>query len=266
MRLLPECLRRASIGVAALAVFIAPFTSPVAAPASEPVVTRYGAVLRSFNPALTAAQSQDMATHVLLMSSYYSLDPRLLVAIVGVESNWRTGAVSSTGAQGLGQLMPSTANELGVLSADVYENLDGTARYLRRMVQHSYAEAGDGRYRLALASYNAGPQAVARFGGVPPFAETQAYVVKVMTLWHNLKALLPTTTDTVALIARAPQHLAEHRSKRARHNVRGTILPAGSVAEFTELDADSMEAYRAETPPKKTLGRWLARAFGSGGR
>jgi hypothetical protein len=245
---------------------ISPFVVPPAARASDPLVTRYGSVLRTFNPALSAAQSQDMATHVLLMSSYYSLDPRLLVAIVGVESSWRTGAVSSSGAQGLGQLMPATASGLGVVSADAYENLDGTARYLRRMVQQSNAADADARYRLALASYNAGPQAVARFRGVPPFAETQAYVAKVMMLWHNLKATLPSATDAVALIARAPAHLAARLPKRARHSATVAPLPAGSVAEFSELDADSMEAYRADAPaaPKKTLGRWLARAFGGG--
>ena len=262
MRLLSRFIRRASIVVAVLAVLI----TPIAARASEPLVTRYGDVLRSFNPALSAAQSQDMATHVLLMSSYYSLDPRLLVAIVGVESSWNAGAVSHSGAQGLGQLMPSTASGLGVVSADAYENLDGTARYLRRMVQQSNAAGADARYRLALASYNAGPQAVARFRGIPPFAETQAYVTKVMTLWHDLKTLLPVGTDAVALIARAPAQLAMRVPKRARRSKSSTALPAGSVAEFTELDADSMEAYLADAPPppKKTLGRWFARAFGKG--
>src|ERR1700689_5344168 len=76
-------------------------------------IVRYAGVLRSFNPQLSLAQSKDIATHVLLLSSYYSLDPRLLVAIVGVESSWRSRAVSSAGAQGLGQLMPATAGVLG---------------------------------------------------------------------------------------------------------------------------------------------------------
>jgi hypothetical protein len=162
--------------------------------------------------------------------------------------------------------MPSTASGLDVVSRDAYENLDGTARYLRRMVQQSSAVDAEGRYRLALASYNAGPQAVARFGGVPPFAETQAYVAKVMTLWHNLKTLLPAAGDAAALIARAPAQLAVRRPQRARHAAASAVLPAGSVAEFTELDADSMEAYLADVPPppKKTLGRWFARAFGGG--
>lgn len=265
MRLLPGFIRRASIVVAALAVVAVPFMLPVAVPAAEPVVARYGDVLRSFNPGLTTAQSRDMATHLLLMSSYYSLDPRLLVAIVGVESSWRVGAISVSGAQGLGQLMPSTASGLDVISGDAYENLDGTARYLRRMVQHASAVDADARYRLALASYNAGPQAVARFGGVPPFAETQAYVAKVMNLWHNLKAMLPQGSDAVALIARAPAQVAAHRPKRARHSAGIAPLPAGSVAEFTALDAESVEAYLAYAPapqPKKTLKRWFMRAFG----
>jgi hypothetical protein len=91
-------------------------------------------------------------------------------------------------------------------------------------------------------------------------------VAKVMTLWRNLKTLLPAGTDAVALIAHAPAHLAAHAPKRARHSAPRTVLPAGSVAEFTELDSDSMEAYLADAPapPKKSLGRWFARAFGKG--
>src|SRR6202042_613832 len=83
---------------------------------------------------------------------------------------------------------------------------------------------------------------------------------------HNLKTLLPAENDAVALVARAPAHLAVHAPKRAHHSASRSVLPAGSVAEFTELDADSVEAYLADAPapPKKTLGRWLPRALGGG--
>jgi len=255
-------IRRPSIVVFAFVVLGA----PRAALAGDPIAARYGAVLRSFNPGLSAAQSADMATHVLLMSSYYGLDARLLVAIVGVESSWHVAAVSPAGAQGLGQLMPSTASGLGVLSSDAYENLDGTARYLRRMMQQAPGPDSDERYRLALASYNAGPQAVAHFGGIPPFAETQAYVTKVMSLWHSLRTQLPAAGDSAALIARSARnapHLAVARAKHARHTMPAPAEPLGSVAEFTELDADSMEAYHIDMPqPRKTVGRWFMRALG----
>jgi len=263
MTLLSGALRRAGILIAVVAVLLA----PVATFAAETTVARYGDVLRTFNPALSAAQSQDMATHVLLMSTYYRLDARLLVAIVGVESSWHVGALSRSGAQGLGQLMPSTASGLDVLSADAYENLDGTARYLRRMVQQSGASGTEERYRLALASYNAGPQAVARYGGVPPFAQTQAYVAKVMALWHNLKTLLPEAGDSAALLAHtAARPPLAHVKVAEKRTVAPS--PASSVAEYTPVETSLMEAdpfYPTPDPspvPKKTLKRWFMRAFG----
>ncbi len=260
MTVLSAALRRAGVLVSAFVVCALPL--PVAA--SSDAVTHYAAVLHSFNPALSAAQSQDMAAHVLMMSSYYRLDPRLLVAIVGVESGWQSQAVSHAGARGLGQLMPDTAGALGVLPFDAYENLDGTARYLRRMIAQHAADGTERRYTLALASYNAGPGAVARYGGVPPIAETQAYVAHVMALWHRLETLLPESSDTLTLIARTTARAAT----RAVSVVTRLRPPGGSVAQFTALEAASMQIYVAETaptpaaPPRKTLKRWFARAFG----
>jgi Transglycosylase SLT domain len=252
---------RAGVLFFALAVFTLPFP----AAASSDAVARYATVLHSFNPALSAAQSQDMAAHVLMMSSYYRLDPRLLVAIVGVESGWQSRAVSHAGASGLGQLMPETASGLGVLPFDAYENLDGTARYLRRMIAQYAADGTERRYTLALASYNAGPGAVARYGGVPPIAETQAYVVHVMALWHRLEVQLPESSDALALIARTTAR-ATTRAVSVAARLRP---PGGSVAQFTALESASMQAYVAEvaamppaTPQPKTLKRWFARAFG----
>ena len=96
---------------------------------------------------------------------------RLFAALIGVESGFNPHAVSSAGAIGLGQLMPETAAELGV--ADPFEpvaNLHGAARYLTMQLAY-FGDVG-----LALAAYNAGPGRVARYGGVPPFAETHAFI------------------------------------------------------------------------------------------
>jgi hypothetical protein len=242
------------------------FAAPSPAAATSDAVARYGTILHSFNPALSTAQSQDMAARVLMMSSYYRLDPRLLVAIVGVESGWQSHAVSHTGARGLGQLMPETADGLGVLPFDAYENIDGTARYLRRMIEQYPADGTERRYTLALASYNAGPGAVARYGGVPPIAQTQSYVAHVMALWHRLEVQLPESSDALALVARTTARATKRAVSVA---VRLRPPPAGSVAQFAALDAASMQAYTAEaaltpaaTPQPKTLKRWFARAFG----
>jgi hypothetical protein len=241
----------------------------MAAAAPEAAVVQYGSVLRSFNPSLSQSFSQDMAAHVLLMASYYSLDPRLLVAIIGVESSWKSGAVSHAGALGLGQLMPETAQGLGVLPADAYENLDGTARYLRRMIQQSGTNPD--RYARALASYNAGPAAVTRYGGIPPFSETRSYVSKVLGLWHDLQTRLPDSGAPLPVIARITTRTAAASRNVVRHMLARAVQPAGSVAEFTMLDLASVQDYvasiavtpRAATPQPKSFKRWISRAFGA---
>lgn len=94
----------------------------------------------------------------------------LFLRLVQQESGWNPGAVSHKGALGLAQLMPGTAAKLGVNPLDPVQNLQGGARYLRMMYNQF------GNWRLALAAYNAGPAAVAKYNGVPPYPETMNYV------------------------------------------------------------------------------------------
>lgn len=94
----------------------------------------------------------------------------LFLRLVHQESRWNAGAVSHKGALGLAQLMPGTARYLGVDPRDPQQNLEGGARYLR--LQYDTF----GSWPLALAAYNAGPNAVQRYGGIPPYSETQSYV------------------------------------------------------------------------------------------
>ena len=98
----------------------------------------------------------------------------LFLRLVQQESGWNPNAVSHKGATGLAQLMPATARRLGVNATDPNDNLDGGAKYLRMM----YDRFGD--WKLALAAYNAGPEAVAKHGGVPPYAETKGYVRAIL--------------------------------------------------------------------------------------
>jgi hypothetical protein len=113
----------------------------------------------------------------------HGLDPDLVVAVVGVESGFHADAVSPKGAQGLMQLMPTTANALGVEDAlDPAQNLDGGVRHLGSLLT---LYGGD--LVRALAAYNAGEGAVARHGGVPPYRETRAYVKKVLERYRERK-------------------------------------------------------------------------------
>lgn len=98
----------------------------------------------------------------------------LFLRLVQRESGWNATAVSSKGATGLAQLMPDTAKMLGVDIHNPKQNLEGGARYLRRMYEKF------GSWKLALAAYNAGPGAVEKHGGVPPYAETKAYVKAIL--------------------------------------------------------------------------------------
>ncbi len=104
----------------------------------------------------------------------HGVSPALLTAVARAESGFDAGARSRAGAQGLMQLMPATARELGVDPLQPAQAVDGAARLLKSHLQRF------GATELALAAYNAGPGAVAKHGGVPPYAETKAYVAKVM--------------------------------------------------------------------------------------
>jgi len=148
----------------------------------------YAGVLRKINPSLQQWQSRDLAAHVLLNARRWKIDANLLVALVSVESRWRPYARSRVGALGLGQLMPGTAAVLGVDPRDAHQNLDGSAQYLSFLITRY--EFHSNRYVLAFAAYNAGPKAVQRYGGIPPFSETQHYVVRVMRMWRHLAAIV----------------------------------------------------------------------------
>jgi soluble lytic murein transglycosylase-like protein len=104
----------------------------------------------------------------------HGIPENLFLRLVQQESGWNPSAVSHKGALGLAQLMPDTAARLGVDATDPLDNLDGGARYLRQQYDRFKS------WRLALAAYNAGPEAVAKHEGVPPYAETQGYVVAIL--------------------------------------------------------------------------------------
>jgi len=110
----------------------------------------------------------------------HNIDARLLAAIAHRESAMNENAVSRAGAVGVMQLMPRTAAMLGVNAWDTRDNIFGAAQYLRRLLDTFHGDLD-----LTLAAYNAGPGAVQKYGGVPPYRETQAYVKAVRAAYQN---------------------------------------------------------------------------------
>jgi soluble lytic murein transglycosylase-like protein len=145
-------------------------------------------------PAVATRASSAVAYRELIhaAAARYTLAPELVESVIRVESNFEPRAVSPKGARGLMQLMPATAARLGVRNVfDVRENIEGGVRHLRYLV-----DLYQGNLAFALAAYNAGVDAVARYGGIPPFAETQAYVARILRLVKQADA--PASADATA--------------------------------------------------------------------
>jgi soluble lytic murein transglycosylase-like protein len=128
--------------------------------------------------ARTALNLDAYKDEVAAAAADFGVDGALLRAVIHAESAFNPMALSNKGAQGLMQLMPGTAGDLGVTDAfDVSQNIRGGARYLAQLLKNF-----NGDSRLATAAYNAGPGAVQKYGGIPPYDETQVYVQRVATL------------------------------------------------------------------------------------
>jgi soluble lytic murein transglycosylase-like protein len=145
-------------------------------------------------PAYMSAAASDLPSdtpfgaEITAAAKRHGIDPALLAGLVKQESGFNPNAGSPAGARGLTQLMPGTAAGLGVTNVlDPAQSLDGGAKYLRRQL-----DAFGGDVTKALAAYNAGPGAVQRYGGVPPYAETQNYVRAVQANAAAYRAASPT--------------------------------------------------------------------------
>ena len=146
---------------------------------------RFLLLLTFYLTAATAyAVPPKLADQIRAAARHAYLDPRLVEAVVRVESGFKTHATSPKGAMGLMQVTPETAEECNIPNAyHAVSNLMGACDCLRRLINRY-----QGDLSLALAAYNAGPRHVDRYNGIPPFRETQAYVRRVLSIYRKLKS------------------------------------------------------------------------------
>jgi soluble lytic murein transglycosylase-like protein len=183
----PKPIRRSSLSTAPKSASAATPDARLPAPQSSghpsPLAQAAQSMPPTSNPNETIIQSTpaEIARMVREVSSRYNVDPELIEAVIQTESHGNPSAVSRKGALGLMQLVPETAQQMGVKNAfDPKQNLDGGVRYLQMLLQRY-----NGDLDRALAAYNAGPRAVDRAGGVPRYGETRAYVRKVTNSYYR---------------------------------------------------------------------------------
>jgi hypothetical protein len=185
-------------------------------------------------------QPLDLNEVVKAASGTYNLDPDLVNSVIRAESGFNVRAVSPKGAQGLMQLMPKTASQLGVQNAfDPQANVEGGTRYLRELLE---------RYNCdlikALAAYNAGPERVEQYGGVPPYYETKAYVARIVRDFNKKKLAAKAAEKTTAKPSAQPSaqpaakksvvkksaadHASRTKSPKSIPQTEAKVIPAPS--------------------------------------
>jgi soluble lytic murein transglycosylase-like protein len=158
-----------------------PAQAPAQTQAAPAPTASFADVLNNSTAAPTTSGMQ-YGAEIDSAAQRYGLDPALIQSVIQQESGFDPNATSGAGAQGLMQLMPATAQSLGVTNPyDPAQAIDGGARLLRQNL-----DTFGGDTALALAAYNAGPGAVTRYGGVPPYPETQAYVQQILARTQSL--------------------------------------------------------------------------------
>ena len=181
-------------------------------------------------------------------SLQYGVDPALSLSVVKQESNFNKSAKSARGAVGLFQLMPSTAKSLGVNPYYINENIIGGIKYLKSL-QDKF-----GSVDLVIAAYNAGPGAVKRHNGIPPYRETRAYVKKIVTHYNYLKVNPDPVILKVQKEIKQKESSKQLASANNQEQTQEKILPA-------EIEAiKEVEKYKSIMESKSPLSKRLKRS------
>ena len=190
----------------------APPAPPAPALPAAPASSAASAALAAPPP---RASGQNMNDLINSISERHRLDPDLINSVIHAESGFNPRAVSPKGAQGLMQLMPKTSTELGVANAfDPQANIEGGTRYLRELL-----ERYDFDLIKALAAYNAGPERVEQYRGVPPYQETRAYVARIVKDFNRKKLAQKAKTQASATHKTGPAQA--HSAGREATNISG---------------------------------------------
>jgi hypothetical protein len=190
----PPVARKPSVAVTQFSGSSKPFTRTNrpkrnwVVPASE-ATPMYAAFIKKENRRLSDGQCMEMAEAIVGFGIHYGVDPRLIMSVLLVESGFDPQSTSRSGAMGVGQLMPGTADWMGVRNPyDTVDNIHGCVKLIRTHLDQYMKETGNREWSeiLAIAAYNAGIGAVRRSGGVPHYRETQAYVRHVITFYNQM--------------------------------------------------------------------------------
>jgi hypothetical protein len=195
---------------------------------SVTVTSKPIAAQRVVSPAAVSTQATAPAAFGLdeaieQIAAQVSLQPQVIHSVIKVESNYNPLAISPKGAQGLMQLIPATARRFGVSNVfNPAENIQGGSKYLKYLL-----DLYGGNYALALAAYNAGEAAVARYGGVPPFPETKNYLILVARQLQEAKKAEAAKQKTIAAVEIRPE--AETKPAAGPNHIHEVVEADGSV-------------------------------------
>ena len=211
---------------------------PPPVPAVAPVAGPSRGALSSLR-ATPKASPQETADAIASASSRYKLDPDFVSSVVSAESGFNSHAVSPKGAQGLMQLMPGTASQLGVDNAfDPVKNADGGTRYLRMLLERFHFDVAK-----ALAAYNAGPMRVDQHNGVPPYRETRKYVARIINDYNRKKMA---QDKALANRMAANKTAAKAKSQRTA-SASGSARSKSTPASNSHTNRPPGTVYQAET-------------------